>query len=288
LPTCPLTIHALLHIADSIEILGPPWAYWAFPMERFCGHLQPIIHSRRYPFANIDNYVTATAQLAQVKLLYSLGNQLSMRRKATDSPEHSVVLPNYPIHRLLSPMERPIPPLILERVISHLVTRFEVAAPIIRRHLNTTSIGQWARLRQLDDGDDMKAAALLPNAEDQRDATWVRYDLLVDRHSRSRRRTPDFTLESQYGQLIHILTVPLPATTDLKLTEPTTLILGACRQCILSAVNSMNYPVHKNMGAIEVVDIANIVGLIGRVKQLGINIELNEWVILDRSGHVDH
>lgn len=30
---CPLTVHALLHIADSIEAMGPVWCYWAFPME---------------------------------------------------------------------------------------------------------------------------------------------------------------------------------------------------------------------------------------------------------------
>ena len=37
---CPLTIHALLHTADNIEYCGPVWAYWAFPMERYCSVLQ--------------------------------------------------------------------------------------------------------------------------------------------------------------------------------------------------------------------------------------------------------
>ena len=30
---CPLTIHVLLHIAPTIRVMGPVWAYWAFPME---------------------------------------------------------------------------------------------------------------------------------------------------------------------------------------------------------------------------------------------------------------
>lgn len=46
LSTCPVTVHALLHLADGIEACGPVWAYWAFPMERFCGILQPWIKSR--------------------------------------------------------------------------------------------------------------------------------------------------------------------------------------------------------------------------------------------------
>ncbi|CAE6378452.1 unnamed protein product [Rhizoctonia solani] len=35
LPTCPLTIHALLHIPYYIQQTGPLWALWAFVMERF-------------------------------------------------------------------------------------------------------------------------------------------------------------------------------------------------------------------------------------------------------------
>ncbi|KAG8746735.1 hypothetical protein FRC11_012618, partial [Ceratobasidium sp. 423] len=39
---CTLPLHALLHIADDIENMGPVWAYWAFPMECFCGALTEI------------------------------------------------------------------------------------------------------------------------------------------------------------------------------------------------------------------------------------------------------
>lgn len=42
---CSVTIHALLHIADSIEQLGPIWAYWTFPMKHYCEDLQQNIQS---------------------------------------------------------------------------------------------------------------------------------------------------------------------------------------------------------------------------------------------------
>lgn len=47
-------------------------------MERFCGSLQPAIKSRRYPYASIDNYIVATAQLSQIKLRYNLTQELSL------------------------------------------------------------------------------------------------------------------------------------------------------------------------------------------------------------------
>lgn len=85
LATCPLTVHALLHIADGIEECGPVWAYWAFPMERYCGALQPAIKSRRYPYPSIDAHVVASAQLTQVKLRFNLEDELSLRPARNDT-----------------------------------------------------------------------------------------------------------------------------------------------------------------------------------------------------------
>jgi hypothetical protein len=78
LSTCPLTIHALLHIADSIKAIGPVWCYWAFPMERFCGSLQPAIRSRRYPYASLDRYITESSQLRQIANLYDIASVLAL------------------------------------------------------------------------------------------------------------------------------------------------------------------------------------------------------------------
>ncbi|THU85149.1 hypothetical protein K435DRAFT_601979, partial [Dendrothele bispora CBS 962.96] len=56
----------LLHIADSINDCGPVWAYWTFATERYCGYLSPKFKSRRYPWANIDNFVLADARLSHI------------------------------------------------------------------------------------------------------------------------------------------------------------------------------------------------------------------------------
>lgn len=81
LPACPLTIHALLHIAQSIRDMGPVWCYWAFVMERYCGTLTPDIKSRRFPFASLDRNVVERAQLTQIGLTYNITNELSYCRK---------------------------------------------------------------------------------------------------------------------------------------------------------------------------------------------------------------
>lgn len=86
LSACPVTVHALLHIADSIEASGPVWATWAFPMERYCGFLTPAVKSRRFPYPSIDRYVKEIAQLTQVKLMHRLFDSLRLRKPKGDLP----------------------------------------------------------------------------------------------------------------------------------------------------------------------------------------------------------
>jgi hypothetical protein len=56
--------------------MGLVWAYWAFPMEQYCGEIGCHIKSRRFPYAAINKYITFQAQLTQVTLFYGLYNQL--------------------------------------------------------------------------------------------------------------------------------------------------------------------------------------------------------------------
>jgi len=78
-----LTVHGLLHVADTIERIGPVWAWWSFPIERQCGRLQRHITSKRRPFANLDNYITLAAQFKTAKLIYNIADEdLSLERPA--------------------------------------------------------------------------------------------------------------------------------------------------------------------------------------------------------------
>ncbi|KAG8685707.1 hypothetical protein FRC08_012953 [Ceratobasidium sp. 394] len=72
LPTCPLTIHALLHLTYYIRQTGPLWASWAFVMERFCGRLLPAVKNRVRPYEHLDYYIQRRAQMQAVSAIFGL------------------------------------------------------------------------------------------------------------------------------------------------------------------------------------------------------------------------
>jgi hypothetical protein len=64
--------------------MGPVWAYWAFPMERYCGDVIRNIRSRRFPYASINRYITSRAQLTHISLLYGLDEKLCLQPPASN------------------------------------------------------------------------------------------------------------------------------------------------------------------------------------------------------------
>ena len=84
LPCMTLTVHALLHVADTIETIGPVWTWWSFPIERQCGRFQRKIRSRKHLYTNLDNYLLQDAQLKQIKTIYNLADaDLSIGERTT-------------------------------------------------------------------------------------------------------------------------------------------------------------------------------------------------------------
>lgn len=59
--------------------MGPVWCYWAFPMEHYCGVLQPAIHNHCFPFASLDRHVLEDAQLTQIKAIYDMAEALALK-----------------------------------------------------------------------------------------------------------------------------------------------------------------------------------------------------------------
>ena len=194
LSACPLSIHALLHVVDGIEAAGPVWTYWAFPTERFCGRLLPEIRSRRHPFSNIDNFVVASATLSQIKILYNLDEELSLRPKKAGVLRGSFSHPSCTSSHhtqisflttvgfldsryVLLPPQRPpstIPQPVQNKIAIHFATRFSQNVNTVHQYLKQENITQWARVQQLAGGDLMYASELFHQAEDHRDATYVR------------------------------------------------------------------------------------------------------------------
>ncbi|CDO68471.1 hypothetical protein BN946_scf184754.g5 [Trametes cinnabarina] len=256
LPTCLLTIHALLHIADSIIKTGPVWATWAFPMERYCGALQPAIRSRRFPYASINRYVVDHARLTQIKLVY--GGEI--RAKLTLMPR--------PIDK-----GRQVPGWAL-------CTRFDTIPPHIIRRALPREVSEWGKVRILNEGDTIRAAALDKPGGDKRDATFVRYEVLVDQNARFRHAEVALQPKTLYGQLQHIFEVQLaPMPSHGYPDAPSSVILAAIQTCQIQRSNlPLDIHYYTRMGATDYVDVQTIQCLVGRIKDRG------HFAIIDRSG----
>ena len=72
LSACPLTIHALLHVADDIEMNGPPCYNWSFVMERYCGLLVPAVKSQKHPFTALSLRQLHITRLNDIRNRYNL------------------------------------------------------------------------------------------------------------------------------------------------------------------------------------------------------------------------
>ncbi|PPQ81548.1 hypothetical protein CVT24_000065 [Panaeolus cyanescens] len=301
LSTCPLTIHALLHIADSIETMGPVWTYWAWPMERHCNKLLPSIRSRRHPYVCISTFVSAVAQLDQIRLKYNLVDALNLDPVKKDAHVYTHAL--YPGFKLApTKREETLSKSLKKLIWGALATRYQVKSDIVKRIVKlNTPVLQYGRVTRLNGGDLMYARDLVKQWEDGRDASYVRvsrtvaghslnmlkvcmmqYTLLVDRHARSHNRASVFDERNFFGQLLRTFVITVPASKRLKLANPTVVILALIRS-VKANKGTDNTFYYKKNGALEVVDLATVQCVVGRVPCPG-----KEWAIVDRSDVITH
>jgi hypothetical protein len=196
LSTCPLTLHALLHIAWGIRVAGPVWAYWAYPMERHCNMLLPSIKSRRHPYASINAFVTAMAQIDQIRLKYNCSKELtlSVYENAATNPAHFLThdsctyyhcccldilltfyLPVDPLFKLCPPKRVELIPISLHtKIYSTLATRFNTNKAAVQGVIKLDQpILQYGKVTHLE-GDCMLGADLSSLREDGQDSTYIK------------------------------------------------------------------------------------------------------------------
>ncbi|KAL1740480.1 hypothetical protein HDZ31DRAFT_47434, partial [Schizophyllum fasciatum] len=154
----------------------------------------------------------------------------------------------------------------------------------------------YAKVRILPDGDELYASSMIRRGDDYREASYIKYDLLVDKHENNRRVTPEFEIRSFYGELQHIFLVQLPAAARKDLDcddndtaaveEPVVLILASIHRCETTTVRPIPGPVYSAMGRQEVVDMTSLQCLVGRTRSpLGPGSE--PWAIIDRSDAIN-
>ncbi|EGO05151.1 hypothetical protein SERLA73DRAFT_149375 [Serpula lacrymans var. lacrymans S7.3] len=162
--------------------------------------------------------------LMHIALIYNIAEELLPQKPPGDSGQFSH--PQYLSCVLLLPCHK---------------GRFDLA-----QHVE-----QWGKVRHLENRDTMVAAALTKAHGDMQDATFVRFEALVDKYPHQRKCTPLYKKKTFFGQLHHIIV----------LAEPTIIIFAAIKPFL---------------------DITYVQCVVGRVPAD------SRWALIDRSGSIAH
>jgi hypothetical protein len=84
-----ISIHYLLHVATSIHNTGPAWATWQYPMERLCGMLLPLVHSRQHPYTNLQNQITMWTRFSHLQYKAEINQKLFGMMNLKETPNYS-------------------------------------------------------------------------------------------------------------------------------------------------------------------------------------------------------
>ncbi|KAI6023243.1 hypothetical protein BKA83DRAFT_4463948 [Pisolithus microcarpus] len=271
--TCPVTIHALLHVADSIEATGPVWTSWSFPIEHFCGQLQPVIRT---------THIVHDAQLAQLEITYNLKNELSLQRQSDcETAGHfrhpaSNCTTIDPTCALLPPCHSTLLEDSLKtRVAKALATRFNTTLSQAHQYLDHSKVELWGKVKQLDGGDTMVAATLAPHYQDLYDASYIWYEVLVDRFAWQWHKEPVFEKRTFFGQLRHIIVLHLSNSVEVDGSAPT-IFLAAIQPCKVTGFNNLDMHFFSDLQK------STNMCVVGRVADSGGRL----WAIIDRSGNL--
>ena len=84
-----MSFHYLLHVADSIRNCGPCWTSWQYPMERMCGMLLPLVHSKLHPYVNLANNIMLMEKINYLSYIVPVFKENNSKK-------------NWPLHKVFS------------------------------------------------------------------------------------------------------------------------------------------------------------------------------------------
>ncbi|KAG6806039.1 hypothetical protein H0H92_012948, partial [Tricholoma furcatifolium] len=204
----------------------------------------------------------------------------------------SLKVVEYPECLLLPPKSTRRPTEHLQSITAAVATRFNIPIASARICMSNGIIQEWGKVRRVDssEGDTFRASEMGIQRDDSRDASFVRYEMLVDKFARRARQRPQYELKTFYGQLQHIYLIRFPQalSTQLKINPPseTTILLAGIRSCKLdklpsTAFTPLDIHFYSSFGSFDVVDIMTVQALVGRVRP---SLDSHQWAIIDRSG----
>ncbi|KAG9079769.1 hypothetical protein FRC06_007486, partial [Ceratobasidium sp. 370] len=282
LRACTLPLHALLHVADDIVAMGPPWCYWAFTMERFCGALVRANKSRRFPYSSLNRHIMEVTQLSQIKLICGLAEELNLEERR----ENMVVGTRYNGYPNLV-FARPrrleiIPPLYRNKIATYLSTLIGAEEGLVRREMQLRPFEQWGRMQQVDEtrGGDLVRADQIGRESEliTRNASYVKFHSFLDRWDWNRPRTR-FANEQKvsFGRVERFVVIDVNfiqrlserANVPVPHPDPTILAVVSPFPALKRIAESELIEYKLTSGKLaqaEIVDVRDIDSLIGRIK----------------------
>ncbi|QRV83004.1 Transposase family Tnp2 protein [Ceratobasidium sp. AG-Ba] len=292
LPTCPVTIHALLHIPHFIRQLGPLTLFWCFLMERFCGYLlRPALLNRVRPYEYLDNFIRRRAQLqivARVHDIPALIKPITHRTLVCDEyiSQKEIIYPGFQEVVFGQPVCRNYPANdALQRQIARYFGFPEGQDLTIEQHrarVDWRTLVRHGRFRLASMGDRIRVADRIKNDSVARDNSFIRYELLPDRNANFRQREDRPMRLINYGQVIDAIYVEY--VRDHARNERVPYLLARVRECSdthgLDATDPRTPIVTYNrLDAPKVINLKTVHSAVGRIKIGG----RHTWAIIDRS-----
>lgn len=285
-------MHVWLHVVDYIERTGPMWTYWCWVMERYCGHLTRSIASKKHPYGSLNRRVLDLGTLGNICDMYNLATVLpSISLMREPNPDNVFFSPNHANIELLNPRRQldltsdAALKAFHARIVVHLATQWGCTTGSIKHHVPTL-VTQHGRLRILPGRDTVRACqAYRGDRMGLRDATYLQYELLVDRLAHRRNAPVDLQPHQFFGRLHRVISFTIQSTPTNKFPipseSPTTFILMDIEPSNTTE-DTHGFHEYTTSRAHEVVNGRQARALVGRIHDRG------KWVFVRRSSGTEN
>lgn len=127
----------------------------------------------------------------------------------------------------------------------------------------------WNRVRVLDRGDSIRVSRMDTAEEDRRSAASSRM-VSIDRNRHHPARRVEFEDHLCYGELLNLITIDPPYHPKSSNTPPVTLAFAHIKPAVSHKhrIGSHEWSYYKKHQAEEIVDLASVNQLVGRVKSI--------------------
>lgn len=211
LSTCILMMHMWLHAIDFMEKSGPLWTYWCWVMERFCSLLGRAIGSRKHPYTSLDRHVLDRSTLHSIFNIYNLAGALPSTDQSHVRHRGPYHHPDYGYIQLYQPrrvldLQKPDLQPLHCRIAVYFSTRWNIPVNTLRLVIPTI-ITQFARL-EIKRGDTISSFFGVRRQDGlASDATFLQYELVVDRYRNQRNIRPVLEPQTFFGRLNRVLSL---------------------------------------------------------------------------------